>query len=133
MKFNLKRKKYAEAYCGKYEYGRTLERVEYLLKEIEIDQNKIDAIEYIMKVIRLDLQSELLTRMIYPKQYKKNNWKMISFVLIYLYRQIIRSEIQMAKKKIDKQKLITKIIALILAGLMVLSMAFTLIWYLIAK
>ena len=58
---------------------------------------------------------------------------MISFVLIYLYAQIIRSEIQMAKKKIDKQKLITKIIALILAGLMVLSMAFTLIWYLIAK
>ena len=39
----------------------------------------------------------------------------------------------MAKKKIDKQKLITKIIALILAGLMVLSMDFTLIWYLIAK
>ena len=39
----------------------------------------------------------------------------------------------MAKKKIDKQKLITKIIALILVGLMVLSMAFTLIWYLIAK
>ena len=39
----------------------------------------------------------------------------------------------MAKKKIDKQKLITKKIALILAGLMVLSMAFTLIWYLIAK
>ena len=39
----------------------------------------------------------------------------------------------MAKKKIDKQKLITKIIALILAGLMVLSMAFTLIWNLIAK
>lgn len=39
----------------------------------------------------------------------------------------------MAKKKIDKQKLITKTIALILAGLMVLSMAFTLIWYLIAK
>ena len=39
----------------------------------------------------------------------------------------------MAKKKIDKQKLITKIIALILAGLMVLSMAFKLIWYLIAK
>lgn len=39
----------------------------------------------------------------------------------------------MAKKKIDKQKLITKIIALIFAGLMVLSMAFTLIWYLIAK
>lgn len=39
----------------------------------------------------------------------------------------------MAKKKIDKQKLITKIISLILAGLMVLSMAFTLIWYLIAK
>ena len=39
----------------------------------------------------------------------------------------------MAKNKIDKQKLITKIVALILAGLMVLSMAFTLIWYLIAK
>lgn len=39
----------------------------------------------------------------------------------------------MAKKKIDKQKLITKIIALILVGLMVLSIAFTLIWYLIAK
>ena len=39
----------------------------------------------------------------------------------------------MAKKKIDKQKLVIKIIALILAGLMVLSMAFTLIWYLIAK
>ena len=58
---------------------------------------------------------------------------MIPFVLIYLYGQIIRSDMQMAKKKIDKQKLITKIIALILAGLMVLSMAFTLIWYLIAK
>lgn len=37
----------------------------------------------------------------------------------------------MAKKKIDKQKLITRIVAAILAGLMVLSMAFTLIWYLI--
>ena len=54
-------------------------------------------------------------------------------MLIYLYGQIIRSEIQMAKKKIDKQKLITKIIALVLAGLMVLSIAFTLIWCLIVK
>lgn len=35
--------------------------------------------------------------------------------------------------KINKQKLITRIIAGILAGLMVLSVAFTLIWYLIAK
>ena len=39
----------------------------------------------------------------------------------------------MAKKKIDKQKLITKIVAGILAGLMVLSVAFTLIWYLVAQ
>lgn len=37
----------------------------------------------------------------------------------------------MAKKKIDKQKLATRIIAGILAGLMVLSFGFTLIWYLI--
>ena len=37
----------------------------------------------------------------------------------------------MAKKKIDKQKLITRIVAAILAGLMGLSMAFTVIWYLI--
>lgn len=35
------------------------------------------------------------------------------------------------KKKIDKQKLATRIIAAVLAGLMVLSIAFTLIWYLI--
>lgn len=39
----------------------------------------------------------------------------------------------MAKKKIDKQKMATRIIALVLAGLMVLSVAFTLIWYLFAK
>lgn len=37
----------------------------------------------------------------------------------------------MAKKKIDKQKMITRIVAGVLAGLMVLSMAFTLIWYLV--
>lgn len=39
----------------------------------------------------------------------------------------------MAKKKIDKQKLITRIVAGILAGLMVLSVGFTLIWYLVAQ
>lgn len=38
----------------------------------------------------------------------------------------------MAKKKIDKQKMVTRIIASVLAGLMVLSVAFTLIWYLFA-
>ena len=37
----------------------------------------------------------------------------------------------MAKKKIDKQKLATRILAGILAALMVLSIAFTLIWYLV--
>ena len=37
----------------------------------------------------------------------------------------------MAKNKIDKQKILTRIIAGILAGLMVLSVAFTLIWMLI--
>ena len=39
----------------------------------------------------------------------------------------------MAKKKIDKQKLATRIIAGVLAGLMVLSVGFTLIWYLVAR
>ncbi len=39
----------------------------------------------------------------------------------------------MAKKKIDKQKMMTRIIAGVLAGLMVLSVGFTLIWYLFAK
>ena len=39
----------------------------------------------------------------------------------------------MSKKKIDKQKLITRIVAGILAGLMVLSIGFTLIWYLVAQ
>ena len=53
--------------------------------------------------------------------------------MLFSFIQVIRSEIKMAKKKIDKQKLATRIIALILAGLMVLSIAFTLIWYLIAK
>ena len=37
----------------------------------------------------------------------------------------------MAKKKIDKSKIITRIIAAIMAGLMVLGMCFTLIYYLI--
>lgn len=37
----------------------------------------------------------------------------------------------MAKKKIDKQKVVVRIIAGILAGLMVLGGATTLIWYLI--
>lgn len=41
--------------------------------------------------------------------------------------------IQMSKKKIDKQKLITRIVAAVLAGLMVLSIGFTLIWYLVAQ
>ena len=58
---------------------------------------------------------------------------MISFVLIYFYGQKVRSEIQMSKKKIDKQKLVIRIIALVLAGLMVLSIAFTLIWCLIVR
>ena len=40
--------------------------------------------------------------------------------------------IQMAKKKIDKQKMITRIIAGVLAALMVLSVGFTLIWYIFA-
>lgn len=39
----------------------------------------------------------------------------------------------MSKKKIDKQKLVTRIVAGILAGLMVLSIGFTLIWYLVAQ
>ncbi len=39
----------------------------------------------------------------------------------------------MAKKKIDKQKLATRIIAGVLAGLMILSVGFTLIWYLVAR
>lgn len=39
----------------------------------------------------------------------------------------------MAKNKIDKQKIITRIIAGILAGLMVLSIAGTLIFYLIDR
>ena len=39
----------------------------------------------------------------------------------------------MAKNKIDKQKVLTRIIAGILAALMVLSMGFTLIWYLINR
>ena len=37
----------------------------------------------------------------------------------------------MSKKKVDKQKLMTRILAGVLAGLMVLGMATTLIWYLI--
>lgn len=39
----------------------------------------------------------------------------------------------MAKKKIDKQKLATRIIAGVLAGLMVLSVGFTFIWYLVSQ
>mgnify|MGYP003293668144 CR=1 FL=1 len=36
------------------------------------------------------------------------------------------------KKKIDKQKLAARILAGVLAGMMVLSVGFTLIWYLVA-
>jgi len=39
----------------------------------------------------------------------------------------------MAKNKIDKQKLFTKIMALVLAGLMVLGVCATLIFVLISK
>lgn len=39
----------------------------------------------------------------------------------------------MAKNKIDKQKVLTRIIAGMLAVLMVLSVGFTLIWMLISK
>lgn len=39
----------------------------------------------------------------------------------------------MAKNKMDKQKLVTRILAGVLAGLMVLSVAFTLIWYLVVQ
>ena len=39
----------------------------------------------------------------------------------------------MSKKKIDKQKLVTRIVAAVLAGLMVLSIGFTFIWYLVAQ
>ena len=35
------------------------------------------------------------------------------------------------KKKIDKSKIITRILAAIMAGLMILGMCFTLIYYLI--
>lgn len=38
---------------------------------------------------------------------------------------------QVTKKKVDKQKLMTRILAGVLAGLMVLGMATTLVWYLI--
>lgn len=42
-----------------------------------------------------------------------------------------RSEIQMSKKKrIDKQKLITRIVAGVLAGLMVFGAGITLLWQL---
>ena len=39
----------------------------------------------------------------------------------------------MSKKKIDKQKLFSRILAGVLAGLMVLGVATTLIWYIINK
>ena len=39
----------------------------------------------------------------------------------------------MAKKQIDKRKIFTRIMACILAGLMVVSIAGTLIYYLVAK
>ena len=39
----------------------------------------------------------------------------------------------MAKKKLDKQKLAGRILAGILAALMILSAGFTLIWYLTQK
>jgi len=42
------------------------------------------------------------------------------------------SEIIMNKKKIDKSKLFTRILAGIMAGLMLLGMSFTLIYYLIS-
>ena len=61
------------------------------------------------------------------------NWVRTKNTMLFSFIQVIRSEIKIAKKKIDNQKLATRIIALILAGLMVLSIAFTLIWYLIAK
>ncbi len=38
----------------------------------------------------------------------------------------------MAKKRIDKQKLAARILAGVLAAMMVLSVGFTLIWYLFA-
>lgn len=37
----------------------------------------------------------------------------------------------MAKKKLDKSKLVTRIIAAVMAGLMVAGFSFTLIYYLI--
>ena len=37
----------------------------------------------------------------------------------------------MAKKKVDKQKLFVRIMAGVLAGLMVLGVATTLVWYII--
>ena len=46
--------------------------------------------------------------------------------------KIKRSETQMSKKKINKQKLAARILAGVLAGMMVLSVGFTLIWYLFA-
>ena len=39
----------------------------------------------------------------------------------------------MAKKKVDKQKLITRILAGVLAGLMALSVGFTLLYQLFVK
>lgn len=39
----------------------------------------------------------------------------------------------MEKKKIDKRKLMTRILAGALAGFMVLGAGFTLIWYLVAQ
>ena len=51
-------------------------------------------------------------------------------ISLYEFR---KEEIKMAKKKIDKQKLATRILAGILAGLMVLGVATTLIWYIINK
>lgn len=54
-------------------------------------------------------------------------------MLIYHYTKNKKRGIQMSKKKIDKQKLVTRIVAAVLAGLMVLSIGFTLIWYLVAQ
>ena len=53
-------------------------------------------------------------------------------MLIYFHGQIVRSEIQMAKKKIDKQKLAGRILAGVLAGMMLLGGCVTLLWQIFA-
>ena len=78
MKFFQKRKEEILPCYTKFDYTRALLNVSYLLDEVEKPKDKIDILEFMMKSIRQQIQSESILSYIYPGKFlQQKNFNII--------------------------------------------------------